>query len=301
MDNQLLKTYYSQNPLMEEIYRLANKEQKKQLIEQQQRALLEKQRYEMKITEKMNEVRRMQTKDLSKIIVPTEIVSKPRDENEFNVRRIDRERNFNPTLLEYWKSRTNQPYKNILKNEDYTKPIKKKEDLIIYRINKNDKSELVKELQELQEKINKQNDDICNLYSKDKQNEYKKKFEYNNKYIFRIKYDPKDATELKEECIEEYKKKQEELEKGKKRIDEIIESLVESGTIVEENLNEYIKKEEKEEEKKEEKKEDNELEFMKFTEEKKQDFGEKKMSEEKRENVKDKYRHRQMVVKMMRK
>jgi hypothetical protein len=323
MDNRLLKTYYAQNPLMEEIYRLANKEQKKQLIEQQQRVLQEKQKYEMKLLEKINEVKRMQPKDLSKIIVPSEIVSKPKNEHELNIKRVDKERDYNPSLIGYWKTRTNQPYKNILKNIDYTKKIENKEDLIIYKINKNDKSELVSELNELQEKIKKQNDDILELFSKDKQDEYKRKFEYNNKYLFRLPYNPKDSSDLKEEYLEEYKKKQEEMEKGKKRIDEIIETLIESKTIVIESLDEYIKNTENIEKDKEIKSEKikTDMEFLNFESkvkieikdepskiepkreepQKNEPKTEEPKTEEPKKDDKEKYKRRQMIVKMMRK
>jgi hypothetical protein len=52
-----------------------------------------------------------------------------------------------------WSKRTNQPYKNILKNEDYTKNFNKKEDLIVHRVTDIDKLGLDDEYNNLQNQI----------------------------------------------------------------------------------------------------------------------------------------------------
>ena len=46
------------------------------------------------------------------------------------------------TIKDMWAKRTNQPYKNILKNQDYSKKFEKKEDLIVHKIPNNNKSHL---------------------------------------------------------------------------------------------------------------------------------------------------------------
>lgn len=131
-------------------------------------------------------------------------------------------------VQKYWEQRTNEPYKNILKNEDYTKNFKKEEDLIVHKVTDLDKDEekLEFEFKDLEDKIEKHNKDLKIIYSSSKEAENKKKFEYNNVYKFRIKYDPKDHDEKKKDKIEYYKKEQKKIEKGNKKFNEIVESMV---------------------------------------------------------------------------
>lgn len=286
--------YYGSNKLVNHIYTSANNVQQRQLIEQQQEMMREKQLREMRIVEKMNEIKKMDGKKLANLIIPSEIIKKPNNEQEFNSKYMDMKREYEPSLLDYWNKRTNLPYKNILKNEDYTKSIKSSKDLIVYKINLQDKSSLTKELKELMEKIDQHNKELKESYTTDNEEEHKKDFEYNNKYIFRIKYDPKNAEELKEESLDEYKKKQEELDKGRKRVDEILESLIDSGVIVkEENIDEIIKKEQinKTEE-------INKSEEINKIEEKQEIILDE--PKEKLVDVREKYRRRQLMTKTRR-
>ena len=97
---------------------------------------------------------------------------------------------------EYWSSRTNQPYKSILKNENYTKiPLKgaKKEDLIVHKVTDADKIGLMDEFQELVKILEKHNKELKVIYSTSKEAQYKAKFIYHNAAKYRIKYDPFDV------------------------------------------------------------------------------------------------------------
>jgi len=160
-------------------------------------------------------------------------------------------------LEELWKKRTNQTYKNIIKDEKYQKKeYKKKEDLIIHKVTNADKFGVDTELKDFQGKIETQNGELKIQYSSSKEVEHKKKFEYNNKYKYTVKYDPKAHEELKDNNVEYFKKEQEKNEKDKKKVDDIIQNLLNSDILTDDEnkntslvndksdeLNEEIKKE----------------------------------------------------------
>jgi len=75
------------------------------------------------------------------------------------------DRYFN-SLEEYWKKRTNQPYKNILYDHEY-KPITKEEDLIISNT-KNIQKIGTDQVKEYAESVEKHNNELKNIYSNDK-------------------------------------------------------------------------------------------------------------------------------------
>ena len=137
-------------------------------------------------------------------------------------------------LEELWKKRTNQTYKNIIKDEKYQKKeYKKKEDLIIHKVTNADKFGVDTELKDFQGKIETQNGELKIQYSSSKEVEHKKKFEYNNKYKYTVKYDPKAHEELKDNNVEYFKKEQEKNEKDKKKVDDIIQNLLNSDILTE--------------------------------------------------------------------
>ena len=138
-------------------------------------------------------------------------------------------------LEDLWKKRTNQTYKNIIKDEKYQKKdYKKKEDLIIHKVTNADKFGVDTELKDFQGKIETQNGELKIQYSSSKEVEHKKKFEYNNKYKYTVKYDPKAHEELKDNNVEYFKKEQEKNEKDKKKVDDIIQNLINSDILSEE-------------------------------------------------------------------
>jgi hypothetical protein len=133
--------------------------------------------------------------------------------------------------------RTNEPYKGIIKNFDYSKIREKhEEDLIVHVVNKEDKNEEVfnSNMDVFHNKIEKQNKDIKDTYSIDKKIEHKKEFDYQLKYKYRAKIDSGD-DDLRVDRIEFYKKEQSKIEDNKKKIDDILLNLIDSG-ILSENL-----------------------------------------------------------------
>jgi len=139
-------------------------------------------------------------------------------------------------LVEWWETRTNMPYKNILKNENYKKTINSKDDLIVYRVSILDKNKtkLMEECAKLEKLLEKHNGELKVIYSASELNKYKQEFEYVQKYKYRIKHDPNDFDGLKKM----YKKEQKKLSNETKRISNMIDSLLENEDLTEEELRE---------------------------------------------------------------
>ena len=126
--------------------------------------------------------------------------------------------------------RTNQPYKNIIKNEDVTKKnFKSKDDLIVHKVTIKDKEGVDDSYNKFKQNLETHNDELQTIYSTDKRNEHKKKFEYNHVYKYRIQYDPKDHDKLKQDRIKYYKDRQKKEEEGKRTVDNILETLINDG------------------------------------------------------------------------
>lgn len=162
------------------------------------------------------------------------------DKHEIVTKFSNLDKNFVKELSDLWSKRTNQPYKNILKNEDYKKDFKKKEDLIVHRVTKADRDEvkLKQDINKYSKDLETQNKELKIIYSQTNETEHKKKFEYNNKYKYRVKYDPKDYNELKEENLDYYKQEQMRLEKDKKKVDDVIENLLNTDLLTNDEKNE---------------------------------------------------------------
>ncbi len=147
-----------------------------------------------------------------------------------------------PTIKKYWSGRTNQPYKNIMKNEDYTKTFKKKEDLIVHKVTTKDKEGVIEDFEKFQKTLEKHKDELKIIYSQSEELSHKKKFEYNHKFKFvRMKDDQSNQIKLKTDNIEYYKKEQKKLEKNKERLDNILESMVNDGVFTEAEIKEIEK------------------------------------------------------------
>ena len=157
------------------------------------------------------------------------------DKQEVVIKYKDLEKNFNKKELEnLWNKRTNQAYKNIIKDDRFLKKdYKKKEDLIVHKVTDLDKLGVDEELKDFEGKIESQNGELKIQYSQSKELEHKKKFEYNNKYKYATKYNPKAHEDLKEDNVEFFKQEQEKIEKDKKKIDDIIQSLITSNILSE--------------------------------------------------------------------
>lgn len=138
-------------------------------------------------------------------------------------------------LKNLWKKRTNQPYKNIIKDKQHidkfltsnTKKLKhvKKEDLVVHRVTKADKIGVTKDYNKFQKGLETHNNELKTIYSLTNQISHKKKFEYNHKSKFRIKYKPSDHDKLKTDKLTQYKKEQTNIENGKKEIENIMNAI----------------------------------------------------------------------------
>lgn len=164
------------------------------------------------------------------IICPIKVERSSRNEIERYV--SDEEAKLAKKYIEdnLWKNRTNAPYKNILKNEDWKKRFATANDLIVHRVSHLDKVGLLDEYKKLVGLMEKHNNELRVIYSTTKESEHLKEFEYVNKYKYTVKYDPKDYNDLKEF----YKKEQKKLEKEQKRIDHIINKLTDDDITVDE-------------------------------------------------------------------
>lgn len=233
---------------------------------QEQMAKL-RQLQKIKQTERLNELDSIIDKDKIR-----ESVIKPLKEPKIAAKEMDtlwiaKQNNLVPEKQEYWRARTNQPYKNILKNIDYSKlrltddEIKElqknsdytkfyqrlgingkdllDEDLVIHKTTDVDRLEerLMAEFKELSEMIEMHNDELKIIYSLSEKSAHKKKFEYVhvNKYE-KIKYDPADFSDMKKDKIEIFKREQEKIEKDKKKMEDILENLVNKGVISEQDV-----------------------------------------------------------------
>jgi len=171
--------------------------------------------------------------------IPTcEVIKK---DNAINTQIICEEvkKKYNNSLEEYWKKRTDQPYKNILYDRDYSKPITKEEDLIISKTNNIQKIN-DEQINEYRLNIKKHNDELKNIYSLNKEQEHFKQFEYNLKHKYRI-MDPvtNDQTSIKNERILYYKKEQEKLDQIKDDKEKLFNGLLQNGIFNEDELKEF--------------------------------------------------------------
>jgi hypothetical protein len=130
-----------------------------------------------------------------------------------------------------WATRTNQPYKTIMSAQEIKKEYKSKEELIVYKVNKADKSEEVfkENVAVMKCAIEKHDRELKDVYSPLKESQYKQEFDYNHKEKYKGKYNPADFADMKEDVTNYYKQEQLEAEKGHKCIDDLIEAEVSSG------------------------------------------------------------------------
>ena len=152
---------------------------------------------------------------------------------------IERGKKNNSSIEKLWEKRTNNPYKNILKDENYTKKFNNKDDLIVHKVTKFDKNlkKLMAEYEDMLEFIVIHDGKLEIKYAKSKENKFKEKFDYENKIKYRVKYDPKNYTELKKF----YKSEQKKIKKANRRVDEMIEILLASESFTKEELNDIDK------------------------------------------------------------
>lgn len=199
-----------------------------------------KEMHQVKQINKMNDLTNKYDKEKVResVIKPIRIEKNKKDRYELENQWKDAEKNYRDKsgkdygseIQEYWKKRTNQPYKNIIKNDDVAnKQFKSKDDLIVHRVTKKDKEGVDESYGALTQNLEKHDNELKSIYSISKKNEHKKKFEYNHVYKYRIQYDPKDHDKLKQDRIKYYKDRQKKEEEGRKTVDNILETLINDG------------------------------------------------------------------------
>jgi hypothetical protein len=191
---------------------------------------------QMKKVKNIKDLGKSQEELMEYVIQPLKIEKTKRDEIEPVY--LDRKDNFEKVLNDFWKSRNNVGYKNILKNENTSgKQFKNKEELIVHKVTNLDKIGLNKEFDKLRKLLKRQNKELKNIYTDDKEANFKKDFEYVNKYQHRLKYDPKSFDELKEY----YNKEQMKIAREDKKLGDLIDTLLESDVLEEDDKNKFVK------------------------------------------------------------
>lgn len=198
----------------------------------------QKEQYRIRQMEKLNEFENSLTDDKVRqsVIKPQNINKDRNDLKDIKKRWEKLDKTYKPELTQMWKSRTNQPYKNIIKDKKHIDKFInrnniKKEELIIHTVTDKDKEGVDEDFVNLKGKLQSHNDELKKTYSTSKETEHKKQFEYNHKYKYREQYKPSDHNQLKQDKIEFYKKEQHKMEQDKEKKDNIINSLVNNGDI----------------------------------------------------------------------
>jgi len=126
---------------------------------------------------------------------------------------------------------TNVPYKIITKDreQDFKKPIKTQKDLEI-PIPKSLRN-VDSELSKLSAERNYEDEKVKQIFSKDREEENKKRFEFRNQEIYKISYNESQYKDLKDDRIEFFKSQQKELENDKEKYNEIINNVFQQGLI----------------------------------------------------------------------
>ena len=193
--------------------------------------------YNIKKIRKFNNIdQNYNNEDLKNLIIKPEKLEKP---NINDSKLLDEKINQTDyDLKDSIKKRTNKTYKGIIKDKDFdfSKNIKQSDDLVIYKVNTNDKNQKVfdEKMGVFKTEIDDQNVHINNVYSLDNKNTHKKEFEYQHRYKYRSKINT-DDSDLRIDRIEYYKNEQNKIDNSKKKIDNILLNLIDSG-ILSENM-----------------------------------------------------------------
>ena len=237
------------NPMFTNNMQYANSTQMQQMQQMQMMQMMQMQKLkelqQIKHIEKMNEIETTMDKEKIKesVIKPIRIERTRKDTQELEAKWKNAEKDyidsnnkdFGPEVKKYWKMRTNEPYKNILKKEDYTKKITSENDLIVHRVTNKDKEGVEEDRLKMDSNREKHNNELKVIYSTNHKNEHKKKFDYNHVYKYRIQYDPGDHDKLKQDKVKYYKRQQKKEEEGKQKMDSIMD-LISDGIFDKDEL-----------------------------------------------------------------
>jgi hypothetical protein len=191
--------------------------------------------YNLKKIQQFNKIDQAQNKDnLVNQIIKPEKIEKPNLNLESMIK--NRESDGKKELDECIKKRTNVPYKGIIKNFNYDRKFESSDDLVVHKVTPEDKKNFDSDVKNYNKKIQVQDKELNDVYSKDKKQEHKKEFEYQHKYKYRTKLEDNTTdSNLRTDRIEFYKKEQQKMEDSKKKIDDILINLIDSG-VLSENL-----------------------------------------------------------------
>jgi len=168
-------------------------------------------------------------REIKEIILDQHHVDNKIDVSQFNRLFNSVGKNYLETEKEkLWKQRTNQPYKNITPIDNFKKDYENPDDLVIHKVDKNDKDIKLFKRDETtkRQQINDHNHELRDKYSNENLSECKKEFEYNHIKKYNVKYDPTSFEEMKGDIVSYYKHEQQEQEKDKKNIDDVIETMM---------------------------------------------------------------------------
>lgn len=178
--------------------------------------------------EKINKLEQtIDSKKLVDMIIKPEKVDKVNfDEKVYESRKLDQN-----NLEKYWSQRTNMPYKNILKDENYSKEIKDERDLVIHMVTHKDKLGVEEKYKEIKNNIREHNQELCKIYSTTEEGNHKRKFEYNHRYKDKKKYNPSSHKEMKDTKMNDITKAEPSIDK-----EVIVSELVSNGIFNEDEL-----------------------------------------------------------------
>lgn len=143
----------------------------------------------------------------------------------------------------------NTPYKQIISDpkyggEDYKKKHNKDtfdEDVCVHKVTNKDKEGVDEEFDELEKKIKKHDKKLKKIYSTEKKEEHKKKFEYRKSYIYKVGNDETNSIDLKKDRLKFFEKQQKEWEKDQIKTKNIIEECREIGILNDDQINDVMK------------------------------------------------------------
>jgi hypothetical protein len=255
MNNRMLRDYNNNNSSNNNM-NLLNKtgiyDDKERITKINQQMMRLKHLQQMKQLEKFDDIDKIMNKDKRRdaIIEPIK-VDKPKDNgiNMANIARNKENTEYNKKFVEeqFWRSRTNQPYKSALKDvlpdkEYYKKNFTKTAELIVHKTTAADKEYLMDDYNEFEKLLEKQNSQLKMTYSASKESEHKKQFKYNHKTKFKIKYDPADFKNLKQNKMDYYKNEQIKLNQDKKNVEDLIDSALNNTILNDSEIKSYYNK-----------------------------------------------------------
>lgn len=171
--------------------------------------------------------------ELKNKIIKTEKVDKALKEKELKQQISNKQNLLKDEYEKALKNRKNNPYKCIIKKFDYDKKINDRCDLIVFKPKDEDKEGFIKDFTNKTKIKKTQDEELKNIFTEDKKDEYTKQFEYKQKYKYNLSIDNNEGTtdDLRTDRINFYKKEQsKECNSG---INDILEDLITKGALSE--------------------------------------------------------------------